>query len=194
MSADSNDRTLRLLGWLFHLGGLVPIILGACLYHFVITSLLTRQQSDHAAEIAHLETLLETARDTGREFARLQAELARLEASAEAARQRIPEMPQESEYLAQISQAANETGLAIQNFNRGAVTEFATHSQLQIRLTGQGDYASICGFLDEITTFSRVATVTQMNLQIPTESEIYPLDMTMTLYYGAKEPSGGKRG
>jgi len=194
MSGDSNDRKLMALGWLFHLGGLASLLLGACAYQFVISGLITRQQSDNDAEIARLETLLETEQDVGSDFSRLRAELARLEASAEAARQRIPETAQESEYLAQISSAAKTNGLSINNFTRGAVTVLGTHSQLQIRLTGEGDYAALCGFFKEMSTFSRVATVSQMSITIPSSSEIYPLDMTMTLYYGARAPQGGDRG
>ncbi|MCA9118966.1 MAG: type 4a pilus biogenesis protein PilO [Planctomycetaceae bacterium] len=194
MSSDSNDRRLMILGWLFHLGGLITLVVGACAYQFVVSGLITRQQTDNEAEISQLETLLESEGDVGREFSRLQQELARLEASAEAARQRIPETPQESEFLAQVSAAAKEKGLAIKNFTRGSVTVMGTHSQLQIRLTGEGDYASICGFFDEMSTFSRVATVSQMSLTVPSESEIYPLDMTMTLYFGARAPQGGNRG
>ena len=194
MSADLNDRKLMALGWLFHLGGLVALVIGAGTYQFVISGLITRQQSDNAAEIATLEMLLETERDTGREFAGLQAELARLEASAEAARQRIPETPQESEFLAQISEAARDKGFAVDNFTRGAVTVLETHSQLQIRLTGEGDYASICGFFEKMASFSRVVTVSQLNLRVPANSEIYPLDMTMTLYFGARAPQGDNRG
>lgn len=194
MLADSNDRKLMVLGWLFHLGGIFTLVLGACAYQFVIAGSITRQQSDNAAEIETLEMLLTTEHDTGREFAGLQEELARLEASAEAARQRIPETAQESDFLAQISEAARDKGLAINNFTRGAVTVLDTHSQLQIRLTGEGDYASICGFFEKMASLSRVATVSQMSLSIPANSEIYPLDMTMTLYFGAKAPQGGNRG
>lgn len=194
MSTDSNDQKLMVLGWLFHLGGLVTLALGACAYHFVISELITHRQSSDTAEISRLESLLETERDTGRDFARLQTELQRLEASAEAARQRIPEAPQEAEFLAQISEAAAEKGLQIQNFTRGEVTVLATHSQLQIRLTGEGDYTSICGFFEKMANFSRVATVSKLNLRIPTNSELYPLDMTLTLYFGARAPQGGSSG
>ncbi len=194
MSADSNDRKLMVLGWLFHLGGLVTLMLGACAYQFVISGLITRQRSGNAAEITRLETLLETDRNAGRELFHLQEALRGLEASAEAARQRIPETPEESEFLAQISAAATEKGLSISNFTRGSVTVLDTHSQLQIRLTGEGDYASICGFFETMATFSRVATVSQMNLSISPNSEIYPLDMTLTLYFGARAPQGENRG
>ncbi|HUG71560.1 MAG TPA: type 4a pilus biogenesis protein PilO [Pirellulaceae bacterium] len=194
MSANSNERQLMILGWLLNLGGLGALVLGACAYQFVISGLITRQQLENAAEIEILEVLLETERDIDHEFARLHEELARLEASAEAARQRIPETPQESEFLAQLSEAARDEGFAINNFTRGSATVLDTHSQLQIRLTGEGDYASICGFFEKMVSFSRVATVSQMSLRIPADSEVYPLDMTMTLYFGARALQGGDRG
>ncbi|MBC8356456.1 MAG: type 4a pilus biogenesis protein PilO [Planctomycetes bacterium] len=194
MAAIANDRKLMVLGWLFHLGGLATLVLGAFVYQFIVSGVLTHQQSANATAIAELEVLLETERHTEREFASLQEELVRLEASAEAARQRIPESPQESDFLAQISEAAIEKGLSIQNFTRGEVTVLETHSQLQIRLQGAGDYASVCGFFEKMKTFSRVATVNHLNLQIPANSEIYPLDMTLTLYFGARAPQEGNRG
>lgn len=194
MSADSNDRKLMLLGWLFHLGGLATLVLGGCAYQFLVSGWITHRQSANAVEIASLETLLENERDARRDLSRLQTEMARLEASAEAARQRIPETPQEAEFLAQISQAANHEGLEILNFTRGAVTVLPTHSQLQIRLTGEGDYPSICGFFAEMASFSRVATVSNLNLLIPADSEIYVLEMTLTLYFGARESQGGNHG
>ncbi|MEO8493610.1 MAG: type 4a pilus biogenesis protein PilO [Planctomycetota bacterium] len=194
MSADLNNRKLMLLGWLIHLGGLATLVLGACAYQFVISGLITHRQSADAVEIAILESMLESERGTEREVTRLEAELVQLEASAEAARQRIPETPQEAEFLAQISRAAAAKGLTIQDFTRGDVTVLPTHSQLQIRLTGEGDYTSICGFFEAMSTFSRVATVTNLNLSIPTDSEVYPLDLTLTLYFGARTPPGGNRG
>ncbi len=194
MTPDSNDRKLMLLGWLFHLGGLVTLVLGACAYQFVISGLITHRQAADAAEIVKFETLLETDRYAGRDFIRLKGELVKLEASAEAARQRIPETPQEAEFLAQISEAANEKGLVIQNFTRGDVKVLETHSQLQVRLTGEGDYASICGFFEKMANLSRVATVSDMSLSIPANSDIYPLDMTLTLYFGARTPQGGNSG
>ena len=103
-------------------------------------------------------------------------------------------MPQEAEFLAQISEAATENGLQIQNFTRGAVTVLDTHSQLQIRLIGAGDYASICGFFEEMSNFSRVATVNNLSLSVPEDTEIYPLEMTLTLYFGARASQGGSRG
>lgn len=194
MSPDSNDRQLMTLGWLVHLGGLLTLVVGGAAYQLFISNLIAQRQTTNAEEIARLETLLENERDTGRELARIQAELGRLEASAEAARRRIPETPEEAEFLAQISAAANEKGLQIQDFTRGAVTVLPTHSQLQIRLTGEGDFSSICGFFDEMANFSRVATVSMMSLSVPANSEIYPLDMTLTLYFGARVPQGGRSG
>jgi hypothetical protein len=61
-------------------------------------------------------------------------------------------------------------------------------------MTGAGDFQSICGFFEEMANLSRVATVQRMNLAIPNDSEIYPLDITLTLYFGARAPQGGSNG
>ena len=96
--------------------------------------------------------------------------------------------------MAQVSAAATEKGLVIDNFTRGEISVSDTHSEMQIRLTGEGDYTSICGFFDKMSSFSRVATVSNMTISIPSNTEIYPLDMTLTLYFGARAPQGGGNG
>lgn len=194
MSHEFNHRKLVRLGWLLHLGGLLAILSTWYAYQFFVSDVIAQREFADATEIARLEKVLEIDRNPANDVAELKAELKRLEARAESARQWIPETPQEGEFLAQLSEAARKNGLQLGNFTRGAVAVLDTHSQLQVRLTGEGDYASICKFFAEMESLSRVATISRMSLSAASDANTYPLDMTLTLYFGAKSAQGGNRG
>jgi Tfp pilus assembly protein PilO len=191
---DANNRQLLVLRYLIHTVGLVTLIVGGCAYHFIVSAALTHQQRRNADEAAHLEERLQKAGEVRRQQADLTQRLADLERRAEEIRGKIPDQPKESDFLEQISTAAKAHGLVIENYTRGGVTTTATHSLLEIRMTGAGDFQSICGFFEEMANLSRVATVQRMNLAIPNDSDIYPLDITLTLYFGARAPQGGNNG
>jgi Tfp pilus assembly protein PilO len=192
MNSDINQRKLALLGWLFHVGGLTSLIVSGCIYHFVVSGLITHQHRQHTEEAARLETLLETAGDLRHDHVRLRNELNELEQRAEMIRQRIPDQPREAAFLQQVAEAAKERGLTIRDYQRGGVTVTETHSELEIRLTGEGDYASICGFFEDIALLPRVATVRRMTVSAPRGKEVYPLDMTLTLFFGARALETGE--
>lgn len=191
---DGNTRRLTMLGYIIHAIGFFSLIIGGCAYHFVVSAVLTHKQRTNTAEAARLEELLEGSGDVRRRHSELTQRLADLEERAEAIRRKIPDQPEESNFLEQVATAAKAQGLIIQNYTRGAVTTTATHSLLEIRLTGEGDYQSICGFFEEMANLSRVATVRNLNLTIPNDTEVYPLDITLTLYFGARAPQGETNG
>ena len=191
---DANNRQLMLLGYLIHAVGLVSLVVGGCAYHFVVSAVLTHQQYVNADETNRLEELIRGSGDVWRQHAELLQRLADLERRAEEIRGRIPDQPEESGFLEQISTAARARGLVIENYTRGGVTTTATHSLLEVRMTGEGDFQSICGFFEEMANLSRVATVRRMHLAIPKDSDIYPLDITLTLYFGARARPGGTNG
>ena len=191
---DANNKQLTVMRYVIHAAGLASLIVVGCGYHFVVSAVLTHQQRLNAKETTRLEELLQHAGDVRRQHGELLQRLSDLERSAEEIRHKIPDQPEESDFLEQISTAAKARGLIIENYTRGGVTTTATHSLLEIRMTGAGDFPSICGFFEEMANLSRVATVRRLSLAVPTNSDIYPLDITLTLYFGARTPRGGTNG
>ena len=139
---DANKKQLMVLGYVIHAAGLASLIVGGCAYHFVVSAVLTHQQRLNGEKTARLEEQLERAGDVRRRRSELVQRLSNLESSAEAIRRKIPDQPEESDFLEQISTAAKARGLVIENYTRGGVTTTATHSLLEIRMTGAGDFQS----------------------------------------------------
>ncbi len=192
MDKDINQQRLTWLRWLFHSGGLASLIVGICVYQSFFATMVKNQRQRQVAEMKQLESLLDNAGSIEADHHRFQDELNEMQQRAEMIRNRIPDDPQEAAFLVQVTEAARTCGLTIEDYQRGKVTVTDTHSELEIRLTGQGAYESICGFFAELASLPRVTTVRRMVVSAPRGSKSYPLDMTITLYFGARPPDGGE--
>jgi Tfp pilus assembly protein PilO len=189
LSADRN-KELRLMSWLIHLGGVVGLATGVGLYQAVVSALIVREQHEIALESADKEQFLSQADEVRVEHKQLTERLAQLETNAVTMRQRIPEQPREAEFLKQITQAADDEGLKIHRYERGSLERKSTHSEFTVRLSCEGDYHAVVGFLDRLAKLSRVASVQTMSLTAG-NTEIYPFDLSLVLYYGAQVAEGG---
>jgi Tfp pilus assembly protein PilO len=190
MYTKDRERKLRLLGWLIHGCGALGIVVAGLAYHFVAVRLITQQRESNESEIAGLEMRLSSAEATRQDHRRLSDELAGLERDAETMRQRIPDQSREAEFLLQVNEAARLEDLTIVNYERSPVVSRRTHSEFQIRLVCEGNYASICAFFDRLANLPRVTTVQKMNVTASDRSSRYPLDITLLLYYGARNAPG----
>ena len=189
----SRDRyqDLRRLNWLVHLAGVLSLVAGGGLYEAVVSSLIDREKREIAAESAEKEKFLAHAHQVRVEHKTLTTRLEQLETNAVTMRQRIPEQPREAEFLKQVTQAADDEGLKIHRYERGSIDRKPTHSEFTVRLSCEGDYRAIVGFLDRMAKLSRVATVHAMGLTSGSTAT-YPFDLSLVLYYGAQ--TSEKRG
>jgi Tfp pilus assembly protein PilO len=114
---------------------------------------------------------LDACRELLRNEVRVRADHARLRQQLDAARQkdqalrqRIPDGPHEADFLAQISQAAGETELQITDYRHGVVTAGQPCSSVQVELSCEGDYRSICRLLDRLRELPRHSTVARIEI------------------------------
>ncbi|MFV2066246.1 MAG: type 4a pilus biogenesis protein PilO [Pirellulales bacterium] len=186
MYAHDRDKNEAMLGVLLHIAGVVSLAACGFGFHFSVSKLIAQQGRKNLVETVRLERVLKTADDTRNKHEQLTEDLAALERDAEKMRQRIPDQPQETEFLRQVAQAALGEELKILNWECGERREKETHTEFEIRLVCEGEYESICGFLDRLGHLSRVTTVQRMNVTARDGQRSYPLDMTLMLYYGAR--------
>jgi Tfp pilus assembly protein PilO len=180
------NRQLRTLGIVLHAVGLFTVAGCVLAFHLLGSSVVAEQTGRNSLQTAGLERLLKTAGRTRERHERLAAELEALERDAENMRLRIPDRPEETEFLRQLTQVADEEHLRILNWERGRLDERPTHTEYEIRLVCEGKYPAICGFLDRLDHLPRVTSVQRMSVQATDESKEYPFDMTLKLYFGAR--------
>lgn len=191
--SDNPTARLKMLEWLLHGTGLVILVAagvaGYCLVHLP----LAEKQRVCVAQIAVLDGLLEHSGEIRATHSRFKDSLAKIRDRADALRERIPDRPRETEFLEQMNEAANEEGLNIRDYRRGAVMVKDTHSHLDVHVSCAGSYQQICGFLDSLAGLPRISTVEQATIISDSDAEGYPVELTLRLYYGKQERSKDKR-
>ena len=185
MFSGDREKNLWLTGKLIHLAGFFGLVAVVTLYQLVVSALIAHEQHVIAAESSEKEQFLARADEIRAEHKQLTNRLEKLETNAVTMRYRIPEHPREAEFLKQVTQAADEEGLTIHKYERGTLDRKPTHSEFSVKLSCEGHYAAIVGFLDRLSQLPRVATVQNMNLSAGITGT-YPFDLSLLLYYGAQ--------
>ena len=188
--SDDRDKKLLMLGWGIHAAGVLSLAAGAFVYHFVVSSLISHQHQRNESEAVRLEELVATKPQVDQEFRDVNTKLAELQERAQKMRDGIPDEPRESEFLRHVTEAADLEELKIRDFQPASITKLKSHSQMDVRLHGDGEYRSICGFLERISRLPRVKTVQRMRVERPSVGTAYPIDITLTLYFGASNNAG----
>ncbi len=140
------SKRLKRLGLGLHALGLSIVLATAGLgYALAIHPLENRidEVDDHSFQ---LEGLLRDAPKVRGQHQRLQNEIAAARASVADLHKRVPDEPFEADFLAQLTEAANQSGLRIGDYRPGVVRGGQRCSQLQVQLSCQGTYQSVCEF------------------------------------------------
>lgn len=184
---DDRARHLVTLGWLLHVAGMVPLFVGLLAYYLAFRAPLVVAEQHLSDRMATVSDLLSHTSEYRAELKLAEAVLESQQQRAVEVRDRIPDQPNDAEFLRSASEAASVSGLLIQGYSRGAVTHGPTFSQIDIHLECEGEYENICRFLDRLEHIPRVARVMSMEITVESQDELYPLVLVIRLYFGMHE-------
>jgi len=143
-----------------------------------------------------LQAALENAPAVRAEHERLRRALVAMEAGGAGLEKRVPDEPLEAEFLSQAAHAASQAGLQIGDYRPGVVRTSGHCSQMEIQLSCQGPYRSICDFLDRLAALPRLSQVERLEITAA-GPEGYPVTLWLLVYFRlAKAPAdpGAKGG
>jgi Tfp pilus assembly protein PilO len=184
---SNRTKALNTTGWLLHLAGAAVIAMFLTVSYFGLSASFAWKISGRAERIAELEKYLNRAPSIRKKHAALQQALARIKQRVQEIDQRMPDDAREAEFLGQMTEAAQQTGLTIRDYRRGENTEMTSHFQLEVRILGEGSYGSICRFLERIHELPRAVAIDKMRISTEKENNVYPVDMTFLLHYHVAE-------
>lgn len=189
-----NDPETRLsrFGQGLHAAGLaVSVALFSAVYVPAVGALHSEQTriSDKIDAAARLAGSADTLHDEHRDLVQRQAET---QARTAQLLGRIPDSPQESEFLAHIARLARTASLSIRSFRPIATQTHERYSEIEVQLSAAGTWPGLCRFLAGLETLPRLCRVTR--LSIASEKSvggIYPAEFTFAIYFapGRQEPS-----
>lgn len=189
MTYRDRDDELRKLRYRAHAVGLSVVLLGCAMFYFGLHRPLQVEQTRIEVRQTKQRPLLNRADSIHRQHTALSATLRGLQTRAESVRQRIPNEPQEAEFLKQLTEIANEYQITVHDFRRGNTQQHEQYSQFTMHLKMEGSYAGICGLLDRMSRLPRIATIERMEIRQASSAGNHPLDLTLVLYYGMTSDS-----
>lgn len=186
MNDDPSELESRRLGHLLHLVGLAVLLMLLGVYYGTFCRHLHQEAELADLEATRLENQVFSRSVVHREYEQRVKERDELMRRAASIRERIPDSPEEAEFLRQVTEAADREGLTIRDYKVGMASATPTHSCLDVRLQCQGNYHSICGLLDHLARLPRIASVQRLRVLAPTDADDYPLEIGLWLYFGAR--------
>ena len=166
------DISLSKLPWWGQIGAFVLVCGGAVygFWHFYVSEM----QADVNVRQTRLTTLRgDIARGvaTARRLPEFEAQVTQLEQRLENLRQVLPEEKDVADILRRIQGLATQSNLTIQRFTPLPPVQQQLYAEVPYRLTAEGTYHNLGLFLDRISKFPRIITVSEVLLKAKTPAD-----------------------
>lgn len=197
LSSDVLGAETRHFGWLLHLAGAVLTTLCGVIGYAWIYAPSEGSIADLAGNIKELRLSVANAPIVRREHSALVHRLEDLRDRMSTLQRRVPHDADAGKFLREVSTIARDEDLAISNFLPEKPTDREGFTELEITLTGQGSYKSICTFLARVNQLSRLSKVNDLKVSAPQVGDNLPMSATLIIYFGLHSSdvttSGGVR-
>lgn len=182
------------LGWIAHSIGLLVLLVCIAAFLVAVYRPLMAAKRQTQNRMAELERLLGTSGEARSEHHSLSVTLEELEERSQSVRQRVPQRPEEAEFLRGLSSLAEQSELTIKDYRRQGVENRPTHAELVLNVSAQGRYESICRFIHGLESMPRIATIRRLLIDAKNDTGVYAIDFTLVLYFDLKQQSADLRG
>ena len=193
------DLSLSRLPWYAQIGAFVLVSAGAVagFWKFYVVE----AQADitiRQTRLTALEADIAKGVTAAKQLPQFQAQVDGLESRLENLQQILPEEKDVADILRRIQSLATKSNLAIQRFQPGKVVQQKLYAEIPYKLQAEGTYHNLGSFLDQISKFPRIITVSEIAIKARTPPEPNKtivaecVATTFVLQEGAA--AGGKRG
>lgn len=173
----------RATAWAVHGVGAGVLILGAAVAYFLVVAprhiAFTRNETQRKS----LSALMQRASAIRNDFENLREALEEQRSKQKEFQERLPTEPQEAEFLAQAARLARSVDLAIREYRPGKTIQRENYSELEIELSCEGSYESVCRFLAGLPQLPRLSSLTGLELESRAEQSAYPIRLKLSAYF-----------
>lgn len=183
MLSKDRSKSVNTISWLLHASGLFIVLIISLAMSFGLNIFVNCNNTELADRAAKMQTLLDNKDRLQSEQSQLTASLEKIRRRVASSQKRLPDDAQEEVFLSALTQAADQEGLEIVDYQRLDVAVMETHHQLKVQLTGEGQYRSICGFLDHLRMHPRAMFVEMLSVDTGVNEPDYRMNLTVLLLY-----------
>jgi Tfp pilus assembly protein PilO len=186
---DVLDPEIRRFGWVLHSAGFtVTLLCGVIGYTWVYERAETNMVQ-LAASIRELRTSVQSASEVRHTHEELSKRLEDLRTRMDTLQRRVPHDADAGKFLREVSTIARDESLDISNFEPDKAVSREGFMEMEVTLTGQGDFKSICSFLDRLNKLSRLSKVKDLSISTSGTEEMLPMKATLVIYFGLRGPT-----
>ena len=180
---DDRALPLRRLSYLLQGGaGLIALlILGI---GWLLANVMADRASDLDQAAEQAVALRSRSRQIRNQFKVLTTKVKAAQEDVEQAQARLGVGPQESRFIAQLTDLAEQYGLEVAEIRPGSTSLHASFGILELQLSGTGSYDGLCSFLAAMDKLPRICHVAGMNVGVmDAEAESLRIDLKMQLLF-----------
>jgi len=187
-----DDETRRLGRWLHYAGALLTVLCATAGYALFLAPVL-HEAANAEQQIAELSLLAENAPAIRENHRQVSHELEQVVEQIAQVRGRVPQDADAGTFLKAVAQIAGEEQLTIKQFRPETPVTRSGYVEIEVSLKGEGSFASICTFFDRLSRLPRLSKVKSLTLSAHSDSAEYPMEATLIIYSGLRDPEPGAR-
>ncbi|WP_166831006.1 type IV pilus inner membrane component PilO [Thalassoroseus pseudoceratinae] len=180
--ANSANRWILPVDWIG--GGLVLGIVVATVW--TVLSPLADARSDLAMEIDTHRAILAQTDKIHSDFREMTSQMEAQRRQLQQLTRMVPDRPSESEFLAQLSDLANHSGVQLLQFEPQRSISHDPHSEISVRCSAQATYPALCRFLLGLNDLPRLTDVTRLVIrqsQSPDDTSRLSMELEISIFY-----------
>ena len=184
----NHNSNLKAVEWVLHSTLFGVLLAGLFFAQSYWQTTLQVDQAELRREIRQIKKKLNNAEQIVSEHQRLKEMKQAIEDRAEIVRDRIPEQPNEGEFLRQTTSAARECGITITEYLRRGIETHDDHSRLMIHISLKGAFANLCRFVDQLERLPRISKVSRLKVgNLKGQENEYPMELTLILFFRSEQ-------
>jgi Tfp pilus assembly protein PilO len=180
------DPETRRFGWMLHCAGLVAALLIGTLFFSWIYEEAEGSIVELSADIEQLRLSVQNAPVVRKTHEELLQRLDDLKSQMATLQQRVPQIADAGKFLGDVSSIAHEENLNINEIQPDKPIVKDGFTEMEVKLTAQGDYKSICSFFHRLNDLSRLSKVKNLDVSSPGTTEKLPMTATIIIYFGLR--------
>ena len=191
------DDETRRFGRVLHYVGVLATVVCATIMYSVLHAPTAEAVASTSMKIEELTLSVQNAPMIRQQHRSVGETLDELKKRIDNVQQRVPRDADAGAFLKEVTELANAEQLALKDFQPEKPTNKDGFAEMHVTLKGQGTYASICTFLDRLSSLKRLSKVKDLSLSAGEGAAEYPMTATLVIYFGLRgretEPSQENR-
>jgi Tfp pilus assembly protein PilO len=176
---------MKKLDLALHGGGLAVVLSSIGVAWSLAYQPLEAARADAEARCHEINELLLSADRLRREQSQLKRSLADAHEQEQRLLARVPDEEHEADFLRQISRLAKEVGMELRDYRPGQRQSQPTCSAMEVALTCEGHYESLCRFLDGVGRLPRLVNLSHIEIDSSHGDGVYVANLKLVIYFGA---------